>query len=484
MDIEILKKQVIDIKKNRELLDNNYQAIVDFFMTPCSDAKNIDTPAIGYWAVEQLAAYLYTSLTNPSMRWLSLKSVKKNVSISEKQWIQNVEETIYSAFISPETFFNNQIHEFYLELVGFGTAVLLLQEEPESPYGLHFINIPIKTCYIKENYKGEVDALLREFTLTQSELIRKFDNAKNIKEQDGNKEFVISHFIYPKDNKYISIYFLENEDVILQEEEFSYFPFLISRWSKKGKSPYGLPPTLMAMSELKKIKQFEKIIIKQAHYAIEPAWFLPSIDVQFPIDRKPGGINFYKPGADRGYTMPSASNINIGEWILNKKEQSIIKCFYLDHISIQQSKVMTATEIRQRVASSARILSPITSRIESELLRPLIIKVFGILQKVGKLDIAGGQNLKELRFEYITALSKGQKYEELDSIANVVESVGIISQVQPDIVDNINWDKYLQKIMELYNTPLEILNSSNQIEEIRNSKAQALQKQNVTGEIK
>lgn len=469
------------IKGQKSLLNEKYDTLVKYFMLPYGK-KNAEVPAIGYWVTEQLAAFLHTSLTNPSMKWLVLKPVDKDAEddTTIMQWVQSVEDVIYDVFSSPETHFNNQIHEFYLELVVFGTAVLFMQEDADSPFGMHYKSVPIKECYIQEDYAGAVTTLIREFSITVGALKQKFEVAESllVDKKDMQMEEVV-HGVYLEEGKYISKYLLKSQNEVLLEETLDYFPYFVARWSKRAGELYGISPAMLATSEIKKLEQFEKILIKQAHHAIEPTWFLPSADMTFPIDRTPAGVNYFKSGADKAYTMTGGGNVNIGENLLYKQNDSIMKYFYIDHIQLDAKNNMTATEVMQRMQQHTKTMSPVTSRIETELLRPLIIKTFHVLNKIGKIEELGnGQaGVDELKFEYISMLSKGQKFEELQAMHRVVELVGVASQLQPEAIDNIDMDNYVSNIVRMNNIPLSILKGEKEVQEIREARQKMMEQQ-------
>jgi len=479
--MELIQRLELLIGK-KSILDENYDTLVKYFMLPYKKSST-EVPAIGYWAVEQLAAFLHTSLTNPSMKWLVLKPVDKN---DEKDstfmaWIQNVEEIIYDTYSSPETHFNNQIHEFYLELVVFGTAVLYLQEDINSPFGVSYKTIPVKECYIEEDFNGAVDGLVREFTMTVKTLKGKFEVAeKALQDKKDDQLEDVLHGVYKEEGKYISKYLLKSQNLTLLEEQLNYFPYFVARWSKRAGDVYGISPAMLALGEIKKLEQFEKILIKQAHYAIEPSWFLPSADVMHPVDRRPGGINYYRSGAEKAYTMSGGGNIQIGETLLLKKTDSILKYFYIDHIQLDTKNNMTATEVMQRMQQHTKTMSPVTSRIETELLRPLVIKTFFVLSKIGKIEALGKTHqgdIKELKFEYISLLSKGQKFEDLQAMYRVMEAIGVTAQIQPNIIDNVNTDNYIRHVASINNIPLDVLYDVKEVEKIRQERAKLIEQQ-------
>ena len=74
----------------------------------------------------------------------------------------------------------------------------------------------------------------------------------------------------------------------------------------------------------------------------------------------------------------------------------------MDQLLITESRNMTATEVMSRNEEKMRILGPVMGRLQSELLQPMIIRVFSIMLR-NKLfspapEILNGQ---EIDVEYV-----------------------------------------------------------------------------------
>ena len=53
--------------------------------------------------------------------------------------------------------------------------------------------------------------------------------------------------------------------------------------------------------------------------------------------------------------------------------------FHIDQLVVTENRNMTATEVLQRQEEKMRILGPVLGRLQSELLSPLITRVFNIM---------------------------------------------------------------------------------------------------------
>ena len=477
VSIEKINNRLNSLREDKSWIDGKYDDIKKYFLLPYEKQKH-DVNSIGFCACEQLAAFLHTSMTNPSVKWLSLNPMDENRDDKEiLNWLQKVENIIYEVFSSPETYLNSQIHEMYLELVGFGTGVLYIQEDKDSPFGLYFISVPLKECLIDEGHNGMVDTVYREFTMTVRQVEAQFDTEMT-EEEDKNKEVIILHAIEPdpdKKNKYLSVYINKKNEEILDEDTLNYMPYLVVRWSKRSGSKYGVSPAMIALSEIKRLQQYEKLIERQSMLALDPPLFLSSNDSQYPIQREAGGVNFYKNYNDKAYTLP-VGDIAIGDWLFNEKKEAIARCFYLDVINLQPDKNMTATEVMHRMQQQAKVMSPVTSRIESELLRPLVIKTYQVLATSNNNilpEIDGQFNIEKVKFEYISSLSRGQKSEETQQYNRLLDITSILANFDPNIIDSINLYEFLKQTFKSHNISLDILRSEQEVESIKKERQQA-----------
>lgn len=458
------------LKEDRSTLDELYDDLVKYFMLPYGKDA-IDGTVIGHWCLETLASFLHTSLTNPAMKWISLKSgiqgQERETPLMEM--IQKTEDIIYDTFSSPETRFNTASFENYLSLGCFGTGVMHLNKDDINPFGLYYRHLPIKQCYIAENDKGTVDTLGREFELTARNVQNKFDYT--MPDKEANEKVKIIHTTFPeiikntKNTRWISSYILEEDMHLLYQEELKTFPFAVSRWAKRLDGAYGISPAMIALSLIKAIEQEEKVLKRQAHLAIDPPWAVGP-EAKKNMSREPSAINVYSNPQHIPKVMQATGNIQIGEHTLDRKIDQLKKIFYVDQMPLEHKSNMTATEVSIRDRQHTKTMSPITSRTETELLRPLVLKTYEILAQ-NKLvpEMPKGHKINDLKFEYLSTLAKGQKVDEIISLRNAIELITAAAQIDPTAVDNINIDKFVTEVAYIYNIPLSILRSNNEAEE-------------------
>lgn len=173
--VEDLLRQWADVSARRSAFQSVWQEIADHllgrrdFSAGASPgrkrmARIYDTT--GLQAADLLSAALHSFLTNPALRWFSLRAEDPELAAAAdvRAWLGAVEDALYAAFNAPDANFAPQIHEVYLDQVAFGTAALYIGDRPGR--GLLFSARPLGEIHVAENAEGRVDTVFRRFEFT------------------------------------------------------------------------------------------------------------------------------------------------------------------------------------------------------------------------------------------------------------------------------------------------------------------------------
>ena len=100
---------------------------------------------------------------------------------------------------------------------------------------------------------------------------------------------------------------------------------------------------------------------------------------------------------------------------------------------------MTATEVAERHEEKLMMLGPVLSRLNEEVLRPLIERCFDILSRQGQLppppDELRGQKLS---VEYTSMLARSQRAIRANSLDNFLTRISNVAQFNPNVMQKIN----------------------------------------------
>ena len=146
--------------------------------------------------------------------------------------------------------------------------------------------------------------------------------------------------------------------------------------------------------------------------------------------------------------------------------------FHIDQLVVTENRNMTATEVIQRQEEKMRILGPVLGRLQSELLSPLITRVFNILLRNGLFiqspDILQQQ---ELKIEFVSPMALAQRGQELQSLMRGLEIFGSLAQTMP-VMDYIDENGLVKNIIDILGLPAKVIKSDAEVEQIRTERAE------------
>lgn len=492
IDINKTIEKFETIKGKREAVETNWKKIEEYVCIGKTVEKN-DTEVFdstARWARHQLASALQSLLINPQTMWFSIaltddpSTQKENLERPFKElependenrlYCYHAENTLRELFSSAHTNFYGQIHEFFLNLVSYGTAIFYLQESPLVKHGCYFKNIDVKECFFNDNDIGTVDEIFRLFELTFAQATFHFPKEQFFiqnAERDPNGKTWILHVCQPSSSsqnnknvkKYDSVYISMEKRTLLVENTLDYFPFMVTRWTKQADSAYGFSPAMQVMPEITLLNGIRKGMIIGMHRHLDPPILMPKEGYQLPVHNLPGSINFYRNGIQdkiQPLLFNTEHDLPVYSQIDHCKE-AILKAFHLDLFHMpKEDKEMTASEALIRNEEQMRRFGAIIGRIETELLNPMIINVYHILNKYGHIQsITQDGSQANITIEYRSPLAKAQKaslYSSVEDMLGFIQRSGI-ANIKPEIYHNINFDRLFKLFVELKNVPPIIL---------------------------
>ena len=444
-------------------------------------------------AVELLAASLHGMLTNPSTPWFTLRFKEEDMDNEEeaKLWLESATETMYTAFNRSN--FQQEIFELYHDLITFGTAAMFIEEDDDDL--IKFSTRHINEVFIAENDKGRVDTVYRRFKLSARGAVQKFGDKVSpdimaMSKKDPYQEVELIHALYPRSDfnpkkkdkanmPFESVYVEYKNGNELSVSGFKEFPFVVPRYLKASNEIYGRSPAMTALPDVKMLNEMSKTTIKAAQKQVDPPLLVPDDGFLLPVRTVPGGLNFYRSGTrDRIEPLNIGANNPLGLNMEEQRRDAIRAVFYVNQLMMQNGPQMTATEVIQRNEEKMRLLGPVLGRLQSELLKPLIDRVFAILLRNNMLpeapEFLSGRNVE---IEYVSPLAKAQKSSELQSIMRAIEILGSLANVAP-VFDYVNFDNLVKHLADIVGMPQKLLKSQNQVNsERQQAQAQAQEQQ-------
>tara|TARA_R110000803_G_scaffold52732_2_gene108473 strand:- start:13119 stop:14723 length:1605 start_codon:yes stop_codon:yes gene_type:complete len=455
----------------------------------------VDSTAV--LANELLGAGLHGMLTNPSSKWFKLRLSSLELMEDEevRAWLEEVERRIYIALNSPRANFSSHIHELYLDMTAFGTGVMFVGEDPKTG-DLTFSTKHLKECYLAEDNQGFVDTVYRIFEFTARQIIQRWGIEKasravkaSFDKGEFDKKFDILHAVQPRtdfihgsmareDMPVASVYLLKAEEHILEDGGFEEMPWVAPRWTKVSGETYGRGPGVSTLPDVKMLQEMAKTVIKAAQKVVDPPLLVPDDGALNPVRTVPGGLNFRRSGSDPITPLQTGGRIDIGLEIMNDTRQRIRSGFFIDQLQMQQGPQMTATEVLQRQEEKLRLMGPILGRLQSELLGPLVERVFGIMQRRGKFPPAP-EILADAEYdiEYVSPLARAQRQADAGGLLRVFEIGSPILQMQPESAQIVNGEEAIRWLADMFGVPNSLIKTAEQMQALKQAQAEAQQQQ-------
>lgn len=494
-----VKERCDSLKSGRATWEHHWQEIAehilprkDFFNTKNEpgEKKNVnlfDNTAM--YSNELLAGALHGLLTNPSSEFFELTTGDEVLDMNDnvRTWLQG-STTIMHRVINGSNF-QTEVHEYYLDLTGFGTAGMDVQEDGE--YIVMFNTRNIAELYLDENNKGLIDTVYRVFHWDARKIVAEWGEDVPKKVMDSfkkrdNTKFEIIHAVYPKYDvivgKSVKLPFASQYVLACTKENikvggFREFPYIVSRWTKTSGEKYGRSPSMTALPEAKTVNQMTKTTIIAAQKAVDPPLQAPDDGFVLPVVTTPGGLNFYRAGSqDRLEPLFQTPRVDFGYQIEDQHRQKIREAYYVDQLQLQQGPQMTATEVMQRTEERMRLLGPMLGRQHFEFLRPLVDRVFGICYRRGLFaEVPDELRGREVVAKYSSVIAKLQRASEGQNILRTLESVAPFIELQPEIADMLNGEEVFRKLASVHGFPQTAIRTREEIESLQEAKAKAQQ---------
>jgi len=468
------------------------------------DKKIIDPTAPQ--ALHVLSAGLQGGLTSPSRPWFRL-----TVSDSEladyapvRLWLDDVERRMFHAM--SQTNIYNSLHTLYQEVGAFGTGCMLIEEDMKHVFLAQTFTVG-EYC-LSYGIDGRPNRFARSFWLTAQQMKEQFKE-ENL--SDAVKEaydagrtdqyFRVCHMIYPdekakyEDMRFLSVYWEDGktaEDKTLKVGRYVEMPIIAPRWEVAGGDFYGRAPGWDTLGEAKTLQLMRKNYLQAAEIAIAP----PLVGHN-SLRRSHAHDNVFKPnsityvdGTDPNmgfrplYQIQPDANGQVAA-IMDSRE-IIKKAFFADlflAILRNPNKQMTATQVNAINQEQMMMIGPVFERLDYELLDPMIVRIFGIMDRLGLIlpppDELAGQ---ELKIEYISMLAQAQQMVGLEGIDRLTSFVGTMAQIQagagmqPDVLDKIDVHESVDQYARMLGVQAAVVRSDEAVAEMQ-AQRQAEQQQ-------
>ena len=443
------------------------------------------------WALEQLASGLHSFLTSPTDRWFSLgvKNYDYPNDAQALKWLEAVADMMYDVYNKPASNSNNSLHETYLSVGSFGTAIEYQEWDMELQH-VRFTPFPLADCHIKENNKKMVDTIYRKIKWTTRQVNQEFGENRSpdkiTKEKNQNKEWEIIHAVFPRTDRdaskltqsnkpWASVWFCKEAKVVLRDSGYDYFPFHAPRWIKMPNETYGRSPAMICLPDIRLLNSMERVMLKSIQKIVDPPLMVPDDGFVMPIQTMPASLIFYDSAMNPDQMLrplETKAQVEVGEEKMQQKRDHVMRCFYADWIQRQKKKErQTATEVMDDRDEMLQLMAPILGRQQSELLGPRIALTYNLMLRAGQIPPAPVSiQKKNLKIEYVSPAAKAQIARKGVNVTRFIEQLTPMAQIDPSVMDVIHPGRYAQEMAKIQDVTRNVLRTPEELAEIQDQK--------------
>ena len=269
----------------------------------------------------------------------------------------------------------------------------------------------------------------------------------------------------------------------IDEGGYDELPFMYSRYTVNPAEMHGRSPAMLVLPAIKMSQEIQRTFIRAGHKVVDPPLLVPDqgrlgTGTQ-EVRLTPGALNY--GGVDsKGQPMIvpliTGGRVDLTEGMLEKEREVINDAFLVNlFLTIQENPQMTATEVLIRAQEKGQRLAPVVGRQQSEMLGPQITREIGIALRNGLLSELPGLLVEadgEYEILYESDATRFQRTNELQGTDRTVERALLVGQFDPTAFEVIKGDEVIRLSQEVEGAPTSILRTKEELEELRDQRAQ------------
>jgi len=453
-----------------------------------------------YDAVRKAASGFHAKGTSPSRKWFELSS--KNLDALDedsKKWLKSQSNKMLGYFSRNNVY--GTIFEVYIDLLVFGSACLILHDQDKK--GIFLEHVDVGQFYWDIDHFNNVDTFCRKVKFTIRQLEQRFGYdalCESSKEKFDNKKFNdtvdVFQWIMPrrdyepdKDNvklkKYAEYWYEDsNNEYLLFETGYDYFPVLTPRFGVRPGCVYGYSPGMYTLGD---ILTLEHAIEKRGHVLdllVSPPISVPNEMGNQGLRFEPGAV-FVSPMTGNGVNVLQAggNGIQAIQMFVDETRKEIQSGFFADvfmMIQLADKDNMKAAEVIERREEKMAMIGPAIEYIVSDFIKPLVEKTFHIMMSSGLFDEppeSFTNKADKLGFdvEFLSPLLAAQRANDIQAINGFIQNVAALGSEQA--IDRIDIDNTITALADLHNPPREVLRSKEDADKLREQRQQMIQAQ-------
>ena len=484
----------------------------------------------GGQAKDVLAAGMLAGISSPTRQWFTLATnTKADESQPVRDWCYDESQNMATVFARSNLY--EELPLLYEDAGTFATGLIWMSESIREV--VTFKSLPVGSYSISHDPEGHICRFYRSFMMTVQQLLDEF-GIRNARGEIMNWEhfsqavrnahdnhmpqtwFYVGHYIRPNDEPepeapgtegmpFLEVYFERgqvNETAaavsttntgseqwrFLRIRGLEQMPLMELIWKKTGEDDYGTEcPGVRSVGDVRQLQVQEKRVSQASEKMINPPMQGPSTLKGQRASIIAGDLTLYdQRNGDPGFRPVHEVNLNIQmmEQRSDRIRNRIRQAWYYDLFLMMEqedqthAEPITAAEVREKHQEKLLMLSPVLEKANRGTFTPLIEFTFRAMQKRGMVSTPPAElRGKPLTVQYTSVFAQALKLIELETIKDFSAWIQQQAQVQPGILDMVDYDEMAKLYAEKEDIPPHILRSEETVKALRNQRAKVQQQQ-------
>lgn len=458
-------------------------------------------------ALDRFKAALDSLITPRNLQWHLLKPVDDELAddIEVKRYLEALTRRLFAARYAAN--FATEMQGAYYNGGKYGSMGLFVGER--VGHGLFYRNIPMKQLYFAESEYGIVDLVHRDWFWTARQAMQRWGDKcpafiKQAAEKSSAQRFNFLHVVKPRGDvdvsradyrgmEFVSYYFCLEDGSLLEEGGFRTMPYPVGRYDLAPGEVYGRSPCMTILPDVKMLNEMNRTTIQAAQLKVLPPLLAHADGILDAIRLTPAAINYGgvdDNGRQRIQPMNVGGDVNLGLEMMDQKRMVINDALLQTLFQILVDKPnITATEAMLRAQEKGQLIGPTGSRIESEVLSPMILRELDLMAAAGQFDdLEMPEQLRErgglYQIEFDSPLARARESEGGVAVLRTFEQLApLAAAVGPEnaarVYKRFKVDDVAEYLAKVNGVPANLLNTDDEIAEIDAEQAQAAQTQEI-----
>ena len=528
MTLKELKEFVSHLEELREPRLGVWRSIRDsiiphrgFFPSDTEESRAKLTAALDNYnnaplqSLRRGASGLWSAMTPPGLPWWHLgfgDASMSSMCLAEvpgaREWLDAVENTIAGAL--RYSGFYQAIHAGNEEYIGYACMLLYAgMEEMLDAEGIYEERIVCR-CASCGSYAvaldsaGDLQAVARHIRYTLKELAAKFGKTKlckasqNALEKTPYKLVDVVHVVVRREgstpgredsrNMPVASYFYEADgEAILHEGGYREMPYFFTTWTS-GVTLYGHGPGDVALGEIRTLNSMERDVLIGLKKSVDPPMMVSSAHRK-GFSTRAGAKNESADMERQGARPAQEINFLPGLQAVSSKAQEVaariddilLGRVFADPYLDQLPQGVTATAILANRQQKAQMMGPAVSSYENRILVPIIMRFKSLLDEACLLPplppaLERMQKMPRalLDVDFVSPMAQSLRMDSAQTIAAFIERMGLLAQVDPQVLDKLNTDQVVDELAKDMGAPGSIVRSDPEVARIRQARAEEM----------